>query len=424
MTSILVIDDNPDILEALKLLLDLQGYRVVTAATAKEGLILANQQSIDLVIQDMNFSHHQTDGSEGNTLFFNLRQQHPNLPIVLLTAWGHIESAVALVKAGAVDYLTKPWDDNKLLRVIEQHISTPSEIMHSQRVPSNLIYQSDVMAQLMNLATRVAHSSMNLLITGPNGSGKEKLADYIHQHSDRVAKPFIKVNMGALPDDLMEAELFGAEKGAFTGAQTQRQGRFEVANGGTLFLDEIGNLNLKSQMKLLRVLQTGEFERLGSNDTQKVDVRVISATNANLPQAIANGTFREDLFYRINALELTLPALNDRREDIVALATHFIGDEHTLAMETQTYLKHRDWPGNVRELENACQRAKVFGEQKTLTPQDFELHPITAIHGEQEHFQKVLDKHDWVIARAAAELGLSRQALYRRIAKYQLKPSS
>lgn len=432
MKRILVIDDNPDILNALDLLLSLHDYAVITASTVKDAVLAANNQQLDLIIQDMNFSQGTTSGAEGKELFYQLKQITPDTPIIIITAWSQLETAIELVKAGATDYLPKPWDDAKLLTIIANHmvstkVGTEVGNMASTPVASNLIYQSDEMQQLMAMADKVAVADISVLISGANGSGKEKLADYIHQQSGRATQPFVKVNMGALPSELIEAELFGAEKGAFTGANTTRQGRFELANHGTIFLDEIGNLSLAGQMKLLRVLQTGQFERVGSSVTIQVDVRVISATNANLAQAIQAGDFREDLFYRLNVVELKLLPLTQRSADILLLAHHFIGDTYQLSQATQQALLAYPWPGNVRELENMCQRALVFSTEALLQPEHFFSDVIhhqieTEILDESTMLQTVLDRQQWIIARAASELGLSRQALYRRIEKYQLTP--
>jgi len=423
MQRVLVIDDNPDILDALDLLLSLHDYAVTTATTVKDAVVAVNNQRIDLIIQDMNFSLGTTSGSEGKYLFYQLKQVKPDTPIIIITAWSQLETAIELVKAGAADYLPKPWDDRKLLATIASHIGQVT----TAPVPSNLIYQSDAMAQLIAMATRVASSDISALITGANGCGKEKLADYIHQQSTRAGQPFIKVNMGALPGDLIEAELFGAEKGAYTGATTTRQGRFEAADGGTIFLDEIGNLSLAGQMKLLRVLQTGEFERVGSSHTIAVNVRVISATNANLSAAIASGSFREDLYYRLNVVELNLLPLAKRSDDILPLAQHFIGPDYTLSNSAQKMLVSHAWPGNVRELENMCKRALVFSNDHLLLPEHFisqDIQPASQPSQQDEatSLQQILDDNQWVISRAAGQLGLSRQALYRRIEKHQLSP--
>lgn len=417
MTKILLVDDNPDVLAALELLLSLHEYEVITANTYKDALFAIERQQIALVIQDMNFNQGLTSGNEGKALFYQLRKIKPDLPVILITAWTQLETAIELVKQGAVDYLPKPWNDGKLLELVSTYVKTPPEKSNH----SNLIAHSAEMKNLCQMAEKVAHSEVNVLITGPNGAGKEKIADHIHQYSQRQAMPFIKVNMGALPAQLMEAELFGAEKGAFTGANQQRIGRFEAADGGTLFLDEIGNLSLSGQMKLLRVLQTGEFERVGSSETLKVNVRVISATNENLQQAVHQGNFREDLFYRLNVINLDLKPLKQRVEDIIPLAEHFIGQHYTLTQEAKAALLSHEWPGNVRELENACKRALVFAEGNKLDAKDFNLNQEEiAKVDEKTVIKEALKKHNGVIKHAAEELGLSRQALYRRIEKFQL----
>lgn len=447
MKQILVVDDNPDILDALDLLLGLHDYQVVTASTVKQAVLMVARQKIDLVIQDMNFDDGITSGSDGKSLFYSIKQLHPELPVILMTAWGQLETAIELVKAGAADYLAKPWDDYKLLAIISEHLAkapaadkTKTNKTTAKRpalADKPLIYQSPQMHQLVEMANKVAQSDINVFISGANGSGKEKLADHIHQQSNRAEQPFIKVNMGALPAQLMEAELFGAEKGAFTGADSARIGRFEAANGGILFLDEIGNLPLPGQIKLLRVLQTGEFERVGSSQTLRVDVRVISATNSNLMQAIAQREFREDLYYRLNVVELNLLPLARRPADILPLALHFIGADFSFDDQAQQWLLRHGWPGNVRELENTCKRALVFASSEvitlqTLTGNMFASEATTASVGnamvstgsgdsEKHRIQQVLDKHQWTIARAASELKLSRQTLYRRIEKYQIK---
>ncbi|MBQ4811630.1 sigma-54-dependent Fis family transcriptional regulator [Pseudoalteromonas luteoviolacea] len=416
MNTILVVDDNPDILDALDLLLSIHNYKVLSASSVKEALLSVSRQKIDLVIQDMNFSEGTTSGEEGKQLFYEIKSLNPALPIIVITAWSQLETAITLIKSGAADYLPKPWDDQKLLEIIAEHIATKSQPDENNA----LIYQSKEMAELIFTATKVAAAQINVLVTGPNGSGKEKLADFIHQKSKRANEPFVKVNMGAIPQDLMEAELFGAEKGAFTGANQARAGRFEAADGGTLFLDEIGNLSLSGQMKLLRVLQTGEFERLGSNVTQTVDVRVISATNANLLIDIKNGAFREDLYYRLNGMELSILPLHKRKGDILPLAQHFLGGDAVITKDAEQFLLQHSWPGNVRELENTCKRALIFAEDGRVTASAFSGLSQSASLSEKEHISAVLEKHDWTIAHAAQELGLSRQTLYRRIEKFKL----
>jgi len=423
MAKVLVVDDNPDILDALDLLLSLHGHQVLLADNAKQALLFVQNKVVDIVIQDMNFSAGETSGLEGQSLFSAIKKDKPNLPIILLTAWTSLDQAVTMVKAGAADYLPKPWDDQKLIDLISEYVNiqvSPANAAKAKTV--EIIHQCEVMQLLLQQAEKVSQSDFGVLIGGPNGAGKEKLAEFIHAHSDRADKAFVKVNMGALPEHLMEAELFGAEKGAYTGASEKRIGRFEAADGGTLFLDEIGNLSLAGQMKLLRVLQTGEFERLGSSQTQKVDVRVLSATNADLKQAVAQGTFREDLLYRLNTIELALPALSDRDKDVVLLAEYFLGSEYQLAKDAIEYLTSYAWPGNVRELENACKRAQVFATGNIITALDLGAQARSELSKEDEKTKitTCLAAHDWVIQRAAKSLGLSRQALYRRIEKYNI----
>ncbi|XQW84234.1 sigma-54-dependent transcriptional regulator [Thalassotalea piscium] len=445
MDKILVIDDNPAVCQALTILLELYDYQVVVAQSPAEAMPIIMYQSIALVLLDMNFTQDTTSGEEGKAAFYQIRSLQPDLPIILLTAWTDLSTAIELVKNGAADYLAKPWDDERLLVTINNLIELNDVQRKSQALSQQqrereqynssanlcgLVFTSTAMQRLVDMTVQVAKSHVNALITGPNGAGKEKIADILHANSPRMSKPFIKVNVGALPLELMEAELFGAEAGAFTGANKKRIGRFEAADGGTLFLDEIGNLSLSGQMKLLRVLQTGEFERLGSNNTQKVDVRVISATNADLTKEIAQGTFREDLYYRLNVIQLELPPLNQRKDDILALIGHFTQSDKLISKQTQQALLAHHWPGNVRELENACQRAMLLSQTEEWQAQDFGLTPINS-DGEMavstdDNLTKVMieqaiEESQGVISRAAKMLGLSRQALYRRMEKFEIK---
>ncbi|MCG7534252.1 sigma-54 dependent transcriptional regulator [Pseudoalteromonas sp. OOF1S-7] len=443
MNKILVVDDNQAVLDALSLLLELHDYQVETALTPFEALQIVRYQRIALVIQDMNFTADTTSGEEGKTLFQALRAINPHLPVILITAWTELEMAIELVKAGAADYLAKPWDDQKLLTSVANLIALGEakaqneqyERVAQQRETLNdgadlrgLIYRSAAMQRVVDMAVQVAKSDVAVLITGDNGSGKEKVAEIIQANSALKAAPFIKVNAGALPQELIEAELFGAEAGAYTGANKQRIGRFEAADGGTLFLDEIGNLPLSGQMKLLRVLQTGEFERLGSVATRRVNVRVISATNADLLADIQCGRFRQDLYYRLNVIELNLPPLKSRSDDILVLIAHFLpGRELSLNAENQ--LLSYDWPGNVRELENACKRAAVLNPQGLLEAQDFglqqaALRPEQPATGKQEpgkaELEAAMRQFHGVIAKVARHFGMSRQALYRRLQKHDI----
>ena len=323
MRTVLIIDDNPAVGEALSLALSLHEIRPLIALTPEQGLAMLETDRVDVVIQDMNFTADTTSGEEGIELFRAIRQRHADLPVILLTAWTHLETAVELVKAGAADYLAKPWDDAKLLATVENLLELSESTREVTRARNerrkrredlqrrydldNIVFSSEAMARTLDLACQVARSDVPVLITGPNGAGKERIAAIVHANSGVKRGPFIAVNCGALPGELIEAELFGAEAGAYTGANKAREGRFEMADGGTLFLDEIGNLPLSGQVKLLRVLETGQFERLGSGRTRHVKVRVLSATNADLKAMIRAGTFREDLYYRLNVIEVNLP---------------------------------------------------------------------------------------------------------------------
>jgi DNA-binding NtrC family response regulator len=387
MRTVLIIDDNPAVGEALSLLLSLHDIRPLVALTPEDGLEVLERESVDVVIQDMNFTADTTSGEEGVDLFRAIRQRHADLPLILLTAWTHLETAVELVKAGAADYLAKPWDDAKLLATVENLLELSESTREVNRTRQErrkrrdalqrkydldgLIFASEAMARTLDLACQVARSDVPVLITGPNGAGKERIAVIVHANSAVRAGPFIAVNCGALPGELIEAELFGAEAGAYTGANKAREGRFELADGGTLFLDEIGNLPLPGQMKLLRVLETGQFERLGSGRTRKVKVRVLSATNADLKAMIRAGTFREDLYYRLNVIDVNLPPLSERIDDILPLAEHFLAGRAQLNDAAREALLTYPWPGNVRELKNAIERASLLagaGHARTAQP--------------------------------------------------------
>ncbi|ATC99073.1 sigma-54-dependent transcriptional regulator [Pseudoalteromonas spongiae] len=442
MDKILIIDDNPAVLDALSLLLEIHGYDVVTAKTPFEAEQTVRYQRIALAIQDMNFAADTTSGEEGISLFYTLRQLNANLPIILITAWTELETAIELVKAGAADYIAKPWDDNKLLTTIANLVALGKaqqdnavlvrqhderHLPHQQANLAGLIYASTAMERVVDMALQLAKSDVSVLITGPNGSGKERIAEIIQLNSNLAHQPFIKVNAGALPGELIEAELFGAEAGAYTGANKQRIGRFEAADGGTLFLDEIGNLPPSGQMKLLRVLQTGEFERLGSVQTKQVKVRVISATNADLQHDIKAGRFREDLYYRLNVIELRLPPLAERKDDIMPLVKHFLPNREC-GLATEQALVNYPWPGNVRELENACKRAAVLKPSGQLALADFGLATATnevktALSHEPNkiEIEAAMREYHGVIAKVARHFGLSRQALYRRLQKFDIE---
>lgn len=439
MDKILVVDDTPAVLEALSLLLEIHGYEVITASSPEQAVDLADKMRVSLVIQDMNFTADTTSGEEGKALFAQLRQLNPDLPIILITAWTDLEQAIELVKQGAADYIAKPWDDRKLLTSIANLVELGQSREDSQQLKRHrlsqrgtieaasavgLIYASQAMQRIVDMGMQVAKSDVAVLITGPNGSGKEKIAELIQSQSVLHKKPFIKLNCGALPADLIEAELFGAEVGAYTGATKQRIGRFEAADGGTLFLDEIGNLSYSGQTKLLRVLQTGEFERLGSTKTLHTNVRVISATNADIPAMIVKGDFREDLYYRLNVIELSLPPLAERTEDVAPLVAHFL-PQRQISLAAEAQLKRHLWPGNVRELENVCKRVGVLKPEGVIDVDDLGLSVLNSkgnsvSEPSKLELEQAMHQHQGVIARVARQFGMSRQALYRRLQKFEI----
>jgi DNA-binding NtrC family response regulator len=444
MRTLLIIDDNPAVAQALSLLFGLHDIRTLSAVTPHKGLAMLARERVDLVIADMNFSADTTSGEEGAALFRDLRAQQPDLPVVLLTAWTHLESAVQLVKAGAADYIGKPWDNDKLLATVENLLELAEATRERQRLQDEqrrrrellaeqydlcgIVFASDAMERIVELACRVARADIRVLITGPNGAGKERIAQIVHANSAVRAGPFVAVNCGAIPSELIEAELFGAEAGAFTGAGRARNGRFEAANGGTLFLDEIGDLPLAGQVKLLRVLETGQFEMLGSSRTRTSHARILSATNADLPALIRDGRFREDLYYRLNVIDIAVPPLSDRAADILPLARHFLGENLQLSDEAMAVLLAHDWPGNVRELRNSIDRARLLARNNVVAVGDLNL-PVahrSAVRETEQLSREVVEaslrEAGGNISRAAQSLGLSRQALYRRLERFNLRP--
>ncbi|MCB1554448.1 MAG: sigma-54-dependent Fis family transcriptional regulator [Xanthomonadales bacterium] len=448
MPTVLVIDDNSQVCTALEVLLQLHDFEVQLAGSPDEGLAVLDEHDIDLVIQDMNFTADTTSGEEGVALFNAIREIEPDMPVILLTAWTDLATAVDLVRAGAADYLGKPWDDRKLVTTVRnltelgrsrREASATQRARQRQRSAlrdrydlRGIVFASESMERLVSTACQVARADVPILITGPNGAGKERIAEIVQVNSSVREGPFITVNCGALPQDLIEAELFGAEAGAYTGANKAREGRFEAADGGTLFLDEIGNLPLGGQMKLLRVLETGQFERLGSTRTRQVKVRVVSATNADLPAMIREGRFREDLYYRLNLIELSLPPLAERIEDVEPLAEHFVAGRARLDDSAFAAMRAHLWPGNIRELKNAVERAVLLCRDGRISADDLGLpRPAPATRRsvavpvvERDTIEEALQRHDGVISAAAAELGLSRQALYRRMEKLGIEADS
>jgi len=445
MRTVLIIDDHPGVGEALALALSLRDIRALVALSPEQGLALLDREPVDVVIQDMNFSADTTSGEEGVALFRAIRAKHVDVPVILLTAWTRLESAVELVKAGAADYLAKPWDDAKLLATVENLLELAEAGAEVRRVRverrarkealsrrfdlGDLVFEADATLRMLELACQVSRSDVPVLITGPNGSGKERVAAIVHANSGVRRGPFVAVDCGALPGDLLEAELFGAESGAYTGANRARDGRFDAADGGTLFLDEIGNLPLSGQMKLLRVLDTGTFQRLGSNQTRRVKVRVLSATNADLRAMVREGTFREDLYYRLNVIEVRLAPLAERPDDVPALADHFLGTRAVLGDAARDALRAHAWPGNVRELKNVIERAALLAAGGTIVVDQLGLPAAAPLataasrsldEPSRAAVESALAAAHGVVSRAAQALGMSRQALYRRMERYGL----
>ncbi|MGD8897830.1 MAG: sigma-54 dependent transcriptional regulator [Acidobacteriota bacterium] len=447
--KVLIVDDEPSVVHALGVLFDLHGIAHVSAASPGAAVERLTGDDVGVVIQDMNFGTDKTSGEDGIHLFRRIHAAHPDVPVLLITAWASLETAVQLVKEGASDYLAKPWDDDKLVLSVQTLLRVRRLQLENRRLREKgqkarealaarhdlcgLVYESDAMHRLVALAVNVGASNAPVLVTGPSGAGKEKLAEIVQASSARRSAPFVRVNVGALPEELMEAELFGAEAGAYTGAQGRRVGRFEAADRGTLFLDEIDALSLAGQVKLLRVVQSGEYQRLGSSATRKADVRIISASNANLEDEVAQGRFREDLFYRLNVVELAVPPLDQRPEDVLPLARHFVEDEAhdrevpDLSPEAAEALVQHRWPGNVRELQNRMRRAILTASGGVIQRSDLDLDepartPSTPpgsapgpLDAERRRLEQALVDADGVVARAAETLGLSRQALYRKM---------
>ena len=445
--TVLVIDDSEAVRTAFEVLLSIHGVRTHTAASPAEGLAVLAREPVHLVIQDMNFRREATSGEEGVQLFRAIRARQPELPVILLTAWTHLETAVELVKEGAADYVAKPWEDARLLTsvrnlldlqrarakvlALQHERAAAREQLVARYELCGIIYASEQMHTLVSMAAQVAQADVPVLVTGPNGAGKEVIADIVQANSAVRRGPYMKVNIGALPNELIEAELFGTEAGAFTGARA-RPGRFEAADGGTLLLDEIGNLSASGQAKLLRVLQTSEFERLGSNQSRRVRVRLIAATNTNLRQAIREGRFREDLYFRLNVIELELPPLAERREDILLLARHFLDPDFSLSPDAERSLARHGWPGNVRALRNMMQRAALLATGPEITgaslglpaSRDDLVCAADEVQIDRETIEQALARSAGVVAHAARDLGLSRQALYRRMEKLGLKSTA
>jgi DNA-binding NtrC family response regulator len=446
---IVIADDQTDIVEALRLLLKAEGYRTVTAHVPEGVLALLEREQADAALIDLNYTRDTTSGREGLDLLSRIRALDPTLPVIVMTAWGSVDKAVDAMRLGARDFIEKPWDNARLLTTLRTQVELARALRVSQRLEQenqilrrtglpDLVAESPAMRPVLELMERVAPSDANILVTGEHGTGKEVVARWIHAASRRRERSLVVVNAGGLSEGVFESELFGHVRGAFTDAKTDRAGRFELADGGTLFLDEIANISMAQQSRLLRVLQTGELERVGSSQTRRVDVRLIAATNADLRAEVAAGRFREDLLFRLNTIELHLPPLRERREDILPLAQYFLRrhaarygkPRAVLSSEVAQLLRAYDWPGNVRELDHAVERAVLLARLDSLEPADFSLvqpagragppgaSPMNLEELERETIRQALARHDGNVSLAAKALGLSRSALYRRLQRY------
>jgi len=448
MSRILIADDQRDVLEALRILLKGEGYQT-EAATSLAGIFNAlEKKEYALLLMDLNYARDTTSGQEGLSAIPRIRQIDNALPIVVMTAWATVELAVEAMKRGARDFVTKPWDNQRLLAIVGTQIELASALRRERKLEAenellrgtmpSLIAESPAMKPVIEMISRVAPSDANILITGENGTGKSLIARAIHALSPRTSHAMITVNMGGLSETLFESELFGHVKGAFTDAKTDRAGRFELADESTLFMDEIANIPLAQQAKLLRVIETGDFERVGSSKTLHANVRIIAATNSNLENEVTAGRFRQDLLFRLNTIQITLPPLRERREDIMPLANSFIRQhaEHYRKQiagfdETarEQLLQHR-FPGNVRELDHIVERAVLLTQDQQIRAPDLgltngggeprNLEEMSLEEVEAFLIKKALARNDGNARRAAEALGLSRSAFYRRLQQYGL----
>ena len=448
---LLIADDQPDVLEALRLLLKGEGFQIESVSSPSAVLAALKSKDFDLVLIDLNYTQDTTSGQEGLDLLSRIQQAEAAPPVVVTTAWGSVEVAVEAMRRGARDFIQKPWENARLLTVLRTQIELGRALREGNRLEAEnrmlrdgaslptLLAVSPAMRPVLQLIETVAPSDANVLITGENGTGKEVVARTLHARSARAAKPMVAVNAGALAEGIFESELFGHVRGAFTDAKSDRVGRFELADGGTLFLDEIANVPMAQQAKLLRVVETGEFERVGSSKTRRVDARLISATNADLKEEVTAGRFRRDLLFRLNTVEIRLPPLRERREDVGLLARHFLAQHAKRYRKNLTgfsepatrALVSHDWPGNVRELDHAVERAVLMARGEQVEANDLGLHaeaagPERALEemslDEVECFliKKTLARFEGNVALAAEALGLSRSALYRRLQRYGL----
>ncbi len=446
---ILIADDQPDVLEALRLLLKREGYKTEAAESPKAALSTIETRDFDAAIIDLNYTRDTTSGEEGLELLANIQKLDASLPVIVMTAWSSIDLAVEAMRRGARDFVQKPWENERLATIVRTQLALSEAIRRGQRLEAEnhllrgenlppMIAEAPAMRPVLDLISRVGPSDANVLITGEPGSGKEVIARTLFAISSRSAKPMVTVNAGGLAEGVFESELFGHVKGAFTDAKMDRVGRFELADTGTLFLDEIANVPMNLQAKLLRVLEVGEMERVGSSKTKKVDVRVISATNANLPEEVQQGRFRQDLLFRLNTIEINIPPLRERREDIPLLANHFLGiharryRKNIIGFDqnaSQTMQEH-SWQGNVRELNHVVERAVLMTATDCIRASDLALRPAHIPAGRLEEMsleeveellvRKALARSDGNVSHAANALGLSRSALYRRLQRFGL----
>ena len=446
---VLIADDQPDVLEALRLLLKAEGFQLETASSPAGVLAAVEAREFDVALIDLNYARDTTSGEEGLNLLSRIQGIDPTLPVVVMTAWGSVEVAVEAMRRGARDFVQKPWDNARLLAIIRTQIELSQALRKGQRLEAEnsllrgegmpkLIAESSAMQSVLQVISRIGPSDANVLILGENGTGKGVVARALHAVSSRASRPMVIVNSGGVSEGVFESELFGHVKGAFTDAKTDRVGRFELADGGTLFLDEIANVPLSQQNKLLRVLETGEFERLGSSRTRRVNVRLISATNADLHAEVEGGRFRQDLLFRLNTIEIRVPSLRERRDDLAPLAMNYLTHHarHYRKKLTgydqgamQALLEH-SWPGNVRELDHAIERAVLMAQGPLVKASDLALRPgressmriedMSLEDVECFLIKKTMSRYDGNVSQAAKALGLSRSALYRRLQRYGL----
>lgn len=447
--TILICDDDPTVRSSLSLVLKRAGYGIATAETPEQAVAQIRTTIPGLILMDMNYTR-STTGEEGLELLAKVKVLAPEVPVILITAWGSIHLAVQGIRAGAFDFITKPWNNLALLESIRTAIQVQESSTAADAAPKSpfrrdkIIGKSPLLERVLQTVSRIASTHAPVLITGESGTGKELIAETIHENSERKDRPFIKVNLGGISLSLFESEMFGHKKGAFTDAHYDRKGRFELADGGSIFLDEIGDLDMVSQVKLLRVLQDHTFESLGDSRPKQVDTRIICATNRNLPQMVQQGEFREDLFYRINLITVQMPALRERREDIPLLVEYFARQQARqnglepveISAEAMEYLSRLPYPGNVRELKNFVERTILVSQQPHLTEVDFknqyvEIAAKTGVHDtsvhsleeiEKQMILRALELYGGNLSKVATALGLSRQAVYRRLEKYAIRP--